>query len=165
MTIKEKVFLLLFFIISSITMSGCATTAYDAQADQLLTKYAQTSNLQLFKFESEFESTGKVPKYDDEFYNSLHSDLAVIDIRMSALQQGEKAGELLTNQFKNFNKIIDDIQLLHKNAYDVANGKPENPLSPVKGNDFSPINFDVTRKLINSRLQTLIAYEASLKQP
>ena len=164
MIITKKLIVFIFLITTLLMISSCTTTSYDSQSDQLLTKYAQNSNIQFFKLEREFKTTGKVPVPDQAFYDSLHSDLAVINLRMTALQKGEKAVAILDQQFESFDGLISDIQLSHTNSYNVANGKPENNLSPVKGKDFSPINFGTTRRLINIKLQTLISHEASLNK-
>jgi hypothetical protein len=139
-------------------MSGCATTYYDAQADQLLTKYAQNSNTQLYKIEREIKTNGKIPTYNQDFYDSLHSDLAVIDIRMSAMQQGQKAGELLFLQFNHFNALIDDIERTHKQLY-----KDSQKTLTLNDKHYAIMYFSSARREFNSYLTTLISHEAALK--
>ncbi|WP_323111811.1 hypothetical protein [Klebsiella quasipneumoniae] len=163
MIVKNKIIIYIFFVITLLAVSGCATTSYDAQADQLLTKYAQNSNAYFYKLEREFTNTGEVPVYKQEFYDSLHSDLAVIELRMTAMQQGEKAGQYLSKQFEHFYVLINDIEATHKKAYFNAQKKLKDHSLVVNSKDFTPLNFYTARKNINSYLTTLITYEATLK--
>lgn len=158
MIIRNKIMIYVIFIITLLSASGCTTTYYDAQADQLLTEYAQTSNTQLYKFEREIKSTGEIPVFNQTFYDSLHSDLAVIEIRMSAIQQGEKASEFLVRQFNGLYALIDDIETTHKNLYNDAQKK----LTVNQKND-ALAYFHSTRGLFNSYLTTLISHETALK--
>lgn len=137
----------------SFLISSCSSTLYDEQSDLLLTKYAQESNMGFLKLERAFRDTGKVPAIDNIFYDSLRANLAVIHIRMSAMQQGEKSNRLLDQQFDQIEFLIDDTQKLHTTAF-YAEKSPK---------DFTPVNFSVARQLINSYLRTLIAHESVLK--
>nr|WP_198983252.1 hypothetical protein [Herbaspirillum sp. ASV7] len=167
---KRDYLIWVLLLLSVVLIGGCATNFYDAQSDQLLTDFGKKSNLQLYKLEIEFQDRNDVPKFDQEFYSGLLADLSVIKFRVLGSQSSGVSGEWLDGEFNNFENLVKDLESKHRKAYAdrqeiIARALKQGvdtPSYPEKA-DFAPANFAVTRRLINSRLQSLVLYEKTLK--